>query len=199
LARRGVAFVTKAPIQSLGVVEFAKAMSARHSELRVTVGWSEFTAMALRDHISVRVVALSRPARLLRLGNRVGIQLNRDLDRTRQTREGMHELCHYWRDDLGEGCIYSDDETLQQPREDFAETFAWYVTSPARVFVDGIKRRRLCEELQYALGSGLTTVPAIVAATSQPEERVLRWARGKSEPDAVTAQYLRRLLIGLSS
>jgi hypothetical protein len=183
------------PLHALGVMEFALAMADHHPELKDVVTWSGFVAMATREGISIRVIELSRPARLLRLGNRVGIQLSRDLDRTRQTREGMHEMCHFWRDDPGGACLYSDDETLAQPREDFAETFAWYVTSPARVFLE--KPEPLSAVL-YALCESGRTTPAIIArVTGQPEERVRRWVRGKSKPDAVTAQHLRRYLVAL--
>jgi hypothetical protein len=189
--------MTKAPVETLGVVEFARAMAARHPELANQVTWREFKTICAREGISFRVLDLSRPARLLRLGNRVGIQLNRSLDYTRRTREGMHELCHHWRDDLGESCLYSDDDTLQQPREDFAETFAWYITSPARIFLDHRRIRPLAEDLRYILGAGIATVPQLAAATSQPDRRVIAWAQGASKPDAVTAQVLRRLVIAL--
>lgn len=187
--------MTKAPIESLGVIEFARAMSLRHPELHTVVTWPGFSAMAARDRVSVRVLELSRPARLLRLGNHVGIQLNRELDRTRQTREGMHELCHFWRDDLGESCLYSDEETLKQPREDFAETFAWYVTSPARVFMD--RPRSINVQLRELVDAGVTNVRELSRVTSQPEQRVEGWLRGRGKPDVVTAQYLRRYLVAL--
>lgn len=78
----------------------------------------------------MKVTDISRPARLLRFGQHVSIRINRKLDLTARTRFGMHELSHFWRDDIGEACYHADDEWLPSPSEDFAETFAWLVTQP---------------------------------------------------------------------
>lgn len=115
---------------------FAAHMANRHPELARPVTWADFLAIAGRCRIIVRVVEMSHPARLVRLGNTVGIQLKRGLPRTLQTRYGMHELWHYWVDDIHEACIYADEDTVRHPREDPADLFAWYVTSPARIFLE---------------------------------------------------------------
>lgn len=86
--------------------------------------------MAVREGVRVQLLPLSRPARLLRLGQHVSIQINRALDMTARARFGMHELCHFWRDDIGQPCYHAEDEWVASELEDFAETFAWVVTSP---------------------------------------------------------------------
>jgi hypothetical protein len=48
----------------------------------------------------------------------------------------MHEMWHFWKDEIREACVYADDETVRHPREDSADLFAWYVTSPARIFLE---------------------------------------------------------------
>lgn len=118
------------------VLEFTAKMAELHPELAKPVVWTGFTAMAARCGITIRVLPLPQPARLLRLGKRVGIQIKRGMHRTLQTRYGMHEMWHFWNDDIGESCIYADDETVRHPREDAADLFAWYVTSPARIFLE---------------------------------------------------------------
>jgi hypothetical protein len=52
---------------------------------------------------------------------------------------GVHELCHYWRDDPGVMSYYSDDVGPSSAREEFADLFAWLVTSPARVHIKGVR------------------------------------------------------------
>ena len=118
------------------VIEFTAKMAAVHPELAKPVTWTDFTSIAKRCKIMVRIVEMSHPARLLRLGNNVGIQIKRGMDRTLQTRYGMHELWHFWNDDIRESCIYADEATVRHPREDAADLFAWYVTSPARIFLE---------------------------------------------------------------
>jgi hypothetical protein len=119
-----------------GVMAFTAQMSVVHPELKSPVTWTGFTAIAHRCGIVVRLVTMSHPARLVRLGNTIGIQIKRAMDRTLQTRYGMHEMWHFWNDDIHEACIYADEETVRHPREDAADLFAWYVTSPARVFLE---------------------------------------------------------------
>lgn len=118
------------------VIEFTARMSEVHPELSRPVTWPAFSAIAQRCKVAVRVLNMSHPARLVRLGTNVGIQIKRGMPRTLQTRYGMHELWHFWNDDIRESCIYADEETVRHPREDAADLFAWYVTSPARVFLE---------------------------------------------------------------
>jgi hypothetical protein len=118
------------------IIAFTRRMAIVHPELERPVTWGAFCSIAQRCRISIRIVSMSHPARLVRLGNSVGIQIKRGLDRTLQTRYGMHEMWHFWNDDIRESCIYADEETVRHPREDAADLFAWYVTSPARVFLE---------------------------------------------------------------
>lgn len=106
-------------------------MQQRHPELGSLVTWRAFNAMARREGVSVCLTKLSRPARLIRLGQYVEIQINRRMLATARTRFGMHELCHYWRDDTGEcATYYADNDWLPSESEDFAELFAWLCTHP---------------------------------------------------------------------
>lgn len=113
------------------VPRFVRKMTERHPELARQVLWPGFLAIAQREGVFVRVERLSTAARLLRFGSDVYIQLNRSLEPNARTVFGMHELCHFWRDDPGEPCYYADDYS-QHPREEFADIFAWYVTTPDR-------------------------------------------------------------------
>lgn len=123
------------------VVRFIQLMVERHPELARPVVWDGFVRMAARDGVNVRTLPLSRPARLLRYGRQVCIQLNRGLSRTARTTYGMHELCHLWRDDPGQSFYHvAEDETLLSESEDFADLFAWVVTSPARVYQPGLRQ-----------------------------------------------------------
>jgi hypothetical protein len=117
-------------------------MVERHPELRRQVTYAEFTTIAAREGIPIRVGRLSRPARLIRYGHYVEIQLSEDLDHKERTVRGMHELCHFWRDDPGQPCYYADEE-VNEPLERFADTFAWFVTSTARPFVRGLREEDL--------------------------------------------------------
>ena len=121
------------------VVPFVHQMARRHPELARPVVWIDFVRMAKRDRIEVQVVALSRPARLLRYGRYVCIQLQPTLSRSERTVYGMHELCHAWRDDPGRAFYNANVEAARTPSEDFADLFAWVVTSPARVFQQGLR------------------------------------------------------------
>jgi hypothetical protein len=121
---------------SAGIMEFTAMMARVHHELERPVTWGSFCSIAQRCRISIRILNMSHPARLVRLGNNVGIQIKRGMDRTLQTRYGMHEMWHFWNDDIRESCIYADEETVRHPREDAADLFAWYVTSPARIFLE---------------------------------------------------------------
>lgn len=118
-------------------------MAQRHPELRRPVVWEGFTAIAQREGIRVRVVPLARPARLLRIGHRVFIQINESLTRYQRTLYGMHELCHFWRDDPGEPCYYAEEDGVPSAAEEFADIFAWAVTTEARQFIRGIREEDL--------------------------------------------------------
>lgn len=120
------------------MLRFIRVMSHRHPELRAVVGWKEFETMAEREGITLEYRPLSRPARLIRFGERVAIQFNKTSDLRSRATDGMHELCHYWRDDPGMACYYADDAS-GSPSEEFANVFAWFVTSTARQFVPGLR------------------------------------------------------------
>src|SRR4051812_28369484 len=145
-------------IDDPGIIEFTTRMAIVHPELASPVTWAGFIAIAQRCKIQIRIVNMSHPARLIRLGNNVGIQIKRGLDRTLQTRYGMHELWHFWNDDIQEACIYADDETLRHPREDAADLFAWYVTSPARVFLEQTRSYQAVTKKAIDLEPDLSTV-----------------------------------------
>lgn len=116
----------------LTVVGFAQSLYAKHPELKQPVRWPHVLQMAERSGIHVRVVPLSRPARLIRYGSVLCIRINENLSYHLRALYGVHELCHAWRDELGISCIYADEETVaKDPNEDFADLFAWYVTSEA--------------------------------------------------------------------
>jgi hypothetical protein len=119
------------------VPRFVDRMAARHSELRDVVTFDVMRAMADRDHVGVRLVRLpaTQKARTLAIGHRLFIRINRDISRAEQTAAGMHELCHIWRDGLRASPYYSDEVTGGESCQ-FADIFAWYVTSPARPFFD---------------------------------------------------------------
>lgn len=119
------------------IPEFTRVMTRRHPELAEPVGRSEMERMAARDGFAIRMATLpaQQKARAIRLWDRVYIQINRSLAPGEQLLSGMHELCHLWRDDPGIAAYYSDDVTGGEACE-FADIFAWYVTSPARPFYD---------------------------------------------------------------
>jgi hypothetical protein len=45
------------------------------------------------------------------------------------------------RDDLGRSFYHAEDEAVRSPSEDFADLFAWVVTSPARVYQPGLREQ----------------------------------------------------------
>lgn len=113
------------------VAMFYAAQRERHPELARTVTYRTFRRIAEREGLIVQVVRLSHPARFVRVGAHVGIQLHPELGDTARARFGMHELCHYWRDDIGEdACYHAADEWVPNEAEDFAELFAWLCTHP---------------------------------------------------------------------
>ncbi len=119
------------------VPAFVEKMAARHPELRDIVRYDDMIRMAHRDHVVVRSVRLParQRGRTLTLGVKVFVRLNRSLSRHEQTVAGMHELCHLWRDGLRLSPYYSDELTGGASCE-FADIFAWYVTSAARPLYD---------------------------------------------------------------
>lgn len=118
------------------VRRFIDRMATRHPELRQQVTHQAFLEMATRDGVLVRLASLPalQRARTFAIGDQQFIRLNRSLSIGEQTVEGMHELCHVWRD-APAGMYYSDELTGGE-RCEFADFFAWYVTSPARQFFD---------------------------------------------------------------
>lgn len=113
------------------VARFTRRMARRHPELERQVLWSDVQVMCGREGILIQRVPMATNARLVRYGPAVGLQLNRQLNEKARTVFAMHELCHFWRDDPGEPCFYADDYS-KHPREEFADIFAWYVTTPDR-------------------------------------------------------------------
>lgn len=113
------------------VPRFTRRLARRHPELERQVLWPDVEAFCRRERVLLRRCAISDDARLLRFGQHVCIQLRRSLDEKAATIFAMHELCHFWRDDPGEPCYYADAHS-QDPREEFADIFAWYVTTPDR-------------------------------------------------------------------
>lgn len=95
--------------------------------------------MARREKITVMIGILSRPGRLIRMGEHVFIQLDKRGNREQRAAAGMHELAHYWRDDPGDVCYHVEDDAFANPAEEFADIFAWVVTSPARIFLKGVR------------------------------------------------------------
>jgi hypothetical protein len=121
------------------VAVFIRTLAQRHPEMREPVTYQHFLKIAEREGVSVRVVPLSRPARLIRAGRFPCIQLDRSLSRDERAIYGMHELCHYWRDDSGEPCYHAEDDAMIDAQESFADVFAWVVTSPAGRLLPGLR------------------------------------------------------------
>lgn len=116
---------------------FIEQIAQRHPELRSQVYLDDFYRMAARDHIHVRLVQLPerQRARTFSVGRHQFIQLNKAMAPGEQALQGMHELCHIWRDGPTTGAYYSDELTGGDSCE-FADMFAWFVTSPARPLFD---------------------------------------------------------------
>lgn len=110
-----------------------RRLAKRHPEFAGIVGWPEFSAICTREGLSVRVVPLpaSQNGRLLRVGSHAFIRINQELPRVDRLLVGMHELCHWFRDDPGVPCYY-DVIDGRSPDEEFCDVFAWYCISPAR-------------------------------------------------------------------
>lgn len=138
----GYPAVTWLLIRRHSVPAFVRHMAAtRAPEFAKRVLWVDVLTMAQREGIQVRVVKLPnwQRARLVRLGQHVFIQVNRAMSRAEQTVHAVHELVHFWRDDPGLACYYSDGG--RGDNEEFADIVAWLVTSPAREFVDQLPER----------------------------------------------------------
>lgn len=122
------------------VPALVRRLAVRHPELERPCVWDDFVRICEREQVVVRVVDMppKQRGRLLRVGSRVFLRLNRCLSRDERTVVGFHELAHYWRDDPGVPCYYAD-EGDSDSGEEFADIFAWAVTSPARVFVRGLR------------------------------------------------------------
>ncbi len=116
------------------VEAFVASLADRHPELRRRVHWGAVRTMARREGIALRTVSLSHPARLVGLGGRWEIQMAEDLDPNARAFYGVHELVHFWRDREVESTFYSSDEWRRDPKEDFANVVAWYLTSTAHEF-----------------------------------------------------------------
>jgi hypothetical protein len=142
------------------------------------------------------------PARLIRYGHSLCIRINQSLNYHLRTLYGMHELAHVWRHEIGMACIYADEDTVtKDPGEDFADLFAWFVTSEARVFQEPIAWRRppanrWALKLQQLERAGYDD-SALAIATSQTECRIRDWKRGRGKPDPATARILERMLSGV--
>lgn len=134
-----IVLLDRPTLRRKSVPVFIRQMAGRHRELREPVTYEGFIAIAKREAVSVRVAELSRPARLIRVGQWPCIQLNRSLGYGQRAVYGMHELCHFWRDDPGEPCYNFEDDALISDAEEFADIFAWVVTSPARIFLPGLR------------------------------------------------------------
>ena len=136
----GWMLTSRAGLQRASVPGFVRRMAERHPELERVVGFRQMMAMARRDGVIVRLASMppNQHGRLMRLWSNPFVLLNRRITRAQQTMAGMHELCHFWRDDPGQPSYYSDGETGGK-RDEFADIFAWLVTSPARVHVKGVR------------------------------------------------------------
>lgn len=112
---------------------FVAEHARRHPELLRQVHWPQVRAIAKREGIALRRLPLSRPGRLVRFGGEWEIQISDQLSVTERAVVGTHELVHFWRDRLDESAIYSASELWESdPKEDFANVVAWYLTSPNR-------------------------------------------------------------------
>lgn len=167
-----------------GVVEFAMSLYDTHPELKRPVGWDQFKAMAKRSGVTVRLTSLSRPARLLRFGDDLCIRISKDLSLHQRTYYGMHELCHVWRDEAGGPCIYADDATVvDHPAENFADFFAWFTTSTARIFLEP-RTEDWAEKLKTVVKAG-KIVPDFSPITIQPTGRYTTPVVGESYRQAI--------------
>lgn len=114
------------------IVQFVDAIARRHPEVRRPLHWPDVRTIARREGIGVRCTSLSHPGRLVRFGRQWEIQVCEDLNESERAVVGVHELVHFWRDREDEPAIYSTDLWMPDPREDFANLVAWFLTTPHR-------------------------------------------------------------------
>jgi hypothetical protein len=128
---------SRAELRRRNVPRFVRLMAEKHPELRTQVTLDGFLAIADRERVAVQTCALPgrQRARTFAIGRQQYIQLNRAMAPGEMATQGMHELCHIWRDRPIDGAYYSDELTGGESCY-FADMFAWRVTSPARRFFD---------------------------------------------------------------
>lgn len=134
----------RAALRRANVPAFIRHMSERHPELLGVVSFADAVTMAKRDGVTVRAVTMAdaQDGRLVRIWGGAYVLVNRAKTRVEQTMAAMHELCHFWRDDPGVSSYYSDGET-GGASDEFADIFAWTVTSPERFNVVGLRPQDL--------------------------------------------------------
>lgn len=129
--------LTLQQVRRRSVPRFVQLMAEKHPELRLQVTYEAFAAIAARELVVVQHAALPdrQRARTFSVAGRQFIQLNQSMAPGEMATQGMHELCHIWRDGPMGGAYYSDELTGGESCY-FADMFAWRVTSPARAFFD---------------------------------------------------------------
>lgn len=125
-------------------IPFLRALAKVHPELKRPVDWDAFGRIAQREGITVRVLPLppGDHGQLVRVGRRVFIQISSAVPKQKRAEVGIHELTHYWRDDPGQAVYHSEDVWTASALEDFANTFAWLVTTPYRL-IPGTREEEL--------------------------------------------------------
>lgn len=134
--------LTLEQVRRRSVPRFVQLMTEKHPELRTQVTYEGFCAIAGREQVVVQTCALPdrQRARTFAIGHHQFIQLNRSMAPGELATQGMHELCHIWRDKPVDGAYYSDELTGGESCY-FADIFAWRVTSPARPLFDPDSRQ----------------------------------------------------------
>lgn len=126
------------PRRRRSVVHLVRRLSRRHPEFECPITWDGLEAICAREHITIRVHTLPAGEKgwLLRLGNYVTIRLARALPPHERLWTALHELAHFFSEDIGEMCMYADDDADTE-QEEFCEIFAWYCCDiGAREFLD---------------------------------------------------------------
>jgi Zn-dependent peptidase ImmA (M78 family) len=135
-----ILFRDRRTLRKRNVAFFLRTMAERHPELRQPIlHFRTVEAIARRERIVIQQLPLSRPGRLVRVDGLAFIQINKALPEAERIVVGMHELCHFWRDDSGEACYNVEDDILLTDAEEFADIFAWVATSPARIYLPGLR------------------------------------------------------------
>lgn len=134
--------LTLEQVRRRSVPHFVRLLAGRHPELRTQVTYEGFLAIAAREQIYVQLARFPdrQRARTFAIGRFQYIQLNRAMAPGELATQGMHELCHVWRDKPIDGAYYSDELTGGESCY-FADIFAWRVTSPARPIFDPSSRQ----------------------------------------------------------